>query len=189
MVAHGKGDDYAGHLFNINWLTFTREAPPTTDPILSINCGGPREDGMPPDRMFTEGLWGYEGDTLVSATRTRDIIYPNCSLPNALQTARCAAQEGGSFHYRFVVANGLYKVQLFFAETEALSYNVRLFDVAVNENVVLTDFDVFLAAGGGRYRGVMKEIPANVTNGQIDLKFISKHGNAMISAIKILRAP
>lgn len=72
-------------------------------------------------------------------------------------------QDGASLDYKFPVNDGQYKVTLYWAEYEFRSNNDREFDVRINGNRVLRDFDVYREAGGRR-KLTSKTFIANVEN-------------------------
>jgi len=116
------------------------------------------------DRPYTEGSWGYEGDSLIWST-PREIS--NTSDPHLYQTLRYAY---GSFGYRFDVPNGTYKVELHFAELYHNSSGRRIFDVIIEGQTVLDNYDVFAAAGGWlRARVETREV--TVSDGDLSVVF------------------
>jgi arabinoxylan arabinofuranohydrolase len=186
LVAHGTGGDNSGHLFNVNWFTFTRTYRPERNALFAVNCGGTGEDGLSADQPYAKGGWGYEGET--TATRTEAVIYYNCNLPNALKTDREAATDHGTFSYKFAVPDGEYAVQLVFAETSETAYDSRKFDVSINGKRMLANFDILLAASGAN-RAATKEFAGIVVNdGMIDITLVSKMKAAKINAIRVFAA-
>ena len=90
----------------------------------------------------------------------------------------------------FPVKNGRYVVQLFFVEpwwgngSQLNCTGWRDFDVAVNGKIVLPHLDIFKEAGS--LRALKKEIPVEVTHGEIRINFPDTYsGQAVISAIAI----
>jgi len=141
-------------------------APPPTAPATSslpirINAGG----GAYTD---TTGVaWaadtGYSGGAAYG-TGTSIAKTPS---PVLYQTCRY-----GSFGYTFAVPNGSYTVTLKFAELSRLGIGLRLFNVSINSNAVLSNFDIYAAAGGGNV-AVDKSFPVTVTGGRIAIQFTS----------------
>lgn len=92
--------------------------------------------------------------------------------------------------YDFPVANGDYLVELFFAEPwygagGSLNCNGwRLFDVAINDKVVLHDFDIFKEAGFAK--AIKETFNVHVTNGRINISFPDvAAGQAIVCAIAV----
>jgi hypothetical protein len=94
---------------------------------------------------------------------------------------------GVPFSYSFDVPNGSYQVTLKFAElfTGITSAGGRLFNVAINGQAVLTNFDIF-AEAGGRNVAIDRKFTAAVTNGKIQIDFTNTNANfAKVDAILI----
>lgn len=183
LVAHGGGGDDIARLFNVNWFTFTRTYQADEKPLLAVNCGGQSEDGLLSDQTFVKGSWGFEGksETMVGD----DTIYYNCNLPNCMKSSRYSNAEDGALRYKFTVPDGKYKVELFFAETTDTVYNASPFNVCINGEEVLSNFDILKAAGGPK-RAVMKSFTnIRVKNKSIQIEFTSLAKRASVSAIKI----
>jgi len=90
--------------------------------------------------------------------------------------------------YQFNVPNGNYMVKLYFAETYSPLYanGSRVFDVAIEGNIVWSNLDVFAQAGGAE-KMLMKSTEVLVGDGELNIEF--RHGLAdhpMISAIEII---
>jgi hypothetical protein len=92
--------------------------------------------------------------------------------------------------YDFPVANGDYLIELFFTEPwygagGSLNCNGwRLFDVAINDRIVLHDFDIFKEAGFAK--AIKKTFNVHVTNGKINISFPdAAAGQAIVSAIAV----
>ena len=79
LVAHGSDGDVHGHLFNLNWFTFTKSYAPLGEPFRAVNCGGDAVEGLSADQAYTAGGWGYEGNT--AARSWTNSVYPTMSLP------------------------------------------------------------------------------------------------------------
>src|ERR671931_2420000 len=59
------------------------------------------------------------------------------------------SQRYGNFSYQFAVPSGTYTVNLKFAEVWWTSPGQRVFDVLINGQRVLSQFDIVAAAGAG----------------------------------------
>jgi astacin len=88
------------------------------------------------------------------------------------------------FSYSFNVPNGTYKVTLKFAEIWFPVSGYRIFNVAINGQTVMYNFDP-AAAAGGSFAAVDRTFTTNVTNGQIGITMIPIVSNPKISAIEI----
>ena len=86
------------------------------------------------------------------------------------------------------VANGQATVTLYFVEPYWDTAGKRVFDVALNGQTVLRNFDIY-AATGGMGIGVSKTFPVNVTNGKLTITIPAvESDNAMISAMQFTDA-
>ena len=90
----------------------------------------------------------------------------------------------GDFQYQFATLNGDYKVNLRFAETFLSNAGERVFDVAINGQTVLANFDV-VAEAEGTLTAVDRLFPVSVTTGQITIAFTAVVANPAINAIEI----
>jgi hypothetical protein len=86
--------------------------------------------------------------------------------------------------YTFTVPNGAYGVTLKFAETSATQAGQRVFNVLINHQSALTNFDVFASAGGANI-ALDKQFTVAVSQGQVAIALVSVTGSPMISAIEI----
>src|SRR5579883_1624456 len=82
------------------------------------------------------------------------------------------------------IPNGTYNVTLGFAEPHYASSGQRLFNVSINGAAVLTNFDIFQAAGAA-YTAVTERFPVTVTGGAIVIQFGVIKQNPIVSTILI----
>jgi hypothetical protein len=108
--------------------------------------------------------WAPDSDFTGGAAETVTAAIPN-SAPELYQTARI-----GEFSYKLAVPDGRYSVILKFAEIVHATPGRRKFNVSINGDRVLSDFDVFAAAGGALIT-IDRSFAVTVTNGSIDLDF------------------
>ncbi len=90
-----------------------------------------------------------------------------------------------SFTYQAAVPNGNYTVNLKFEENQYTQSGKRLFNVLINGQQVLANFDIF-AAAGAQYQAVDEPIPVTVTNGTIAIQFVPVLNGAGVFAIEIV---
>lgn len=172
-----------------------------TNYLYRVNCGGAdytdhygnewqadvRWDGGDSwgSRNWTDdypGLPAFYG----SQRQTHDPILGSTEWP-LLQSFRYGQHK---LRYHFPVADGDYLVELYFIEPwfgtggGAVCEDWRVFDVAINDEVVLKDLDIWKEVGHDRL--LKKTVPVKVRGGKIDLSFPTvKSGQAVISAIAI----
>jgi len=126
------------------------------------------------------GEWGAVGGMTVDRG---DLGIAGVDAPKVYETERYSMEA-----YNFTVPNGAYTLRLHFAET----YNgitadgQRVFSVAVNDRVVLEDFDPYKEAGGFQ-KPVVKTIKGLVvTDGKLAIGFTANIQNPEINGIEIL---
>ncbi|MES9539609.1 nucleoside hydrolase-like domain-containing protein [Actinomadura sp. NPDC000600] len=162
---------------NLDWLTFSgTSTPPHNDgTVFAVNAGGnayTASDGttFTADTGFTGGTT-YTTTNPIAAT-TDDPLY---------QTERY-----GNFTYKATVPNAAYLVTLYFAETYHTQTGKRSFDVQMEGTERITDLDIYAKAGANT--AYTTQTPVTVTDGALDLKFISNVENAKVNAIKVITA-
>jgi hypothetical protein len=153
---------------------------PPLPSVVFVNAGGSNySDGegnrWSADQSYAPGRWGYtSGKTYrTSATianTTDDVLY---------QTERY-----GNFSYKFDVANGEYDVTLYFTEIYHTAAGRRLFDVRIEGDLVLDNFDIYAIAGRNTAMSVTFPDIA-VEDGQLTIDFVTVKDQAKVSAIEI----
>jgi hypothetical protein len=140
---------------------------PTPTPVPATLSG-------PPYRIHSGGGavadasglgWSADGDYSGGSTWSTASGIAATASPNLYQTCRY-----GNFTYTLPVSNGSYTVTLKFAEISRTGPGQRQFNVAINGNSVLSNFDVFAQAGGANI-ALDKSFPVTVTGGQISIQF------------------
>ena len=91
---------------------------------------------------------------------------------------------GRDFSYQQEVANGNYDVTLKFAEVYFDQPGKRVFDVKLEDQLVLDDFDL-VAAAGGKNIALDRTFTVDVNDGVLDLDFLASVERAKISGIEI----
>ncbi len=162
------------------------DADPILPALLRINCGGP---------TITYGDSIFIADDFFSGNGK---MYANNSISDILETTQDAIYKTErstlaslqSFTYSFPVTNGAYSINLHFAEIYfgatgggAGGINKRVFDVTLEGETILDDFDI--NAETGSMTAIIQTFTANVTDGSIDLTFTASIDQPKISAIEI----
>ena len=148
---------------------------------VQINAGGPAAAPFVADTDFTGGAAG--------ASTTAAIDTSGVSNP-APQAVYQTNHVGPSFSYTIpsLTANTPYTVRLHFAETYWTKAGQRVFNVSINNQQVLSSFDIFAAAGGVN-KAVVKQFSATATTtGTITISFTSVVDQAQINGIEVLTA-
>ncbi len=151
-----------------------------------VDCGSNRNyvDNMgllwSADRAYSPGSWGYVGQT-DAFTNSREIA--GTANDGLYQTARYA---WGSFGYRFDVPNGNYRVSLYFAEIYFATSGRRRFNVSIEMQPVLQNYDIFIAAGGWLIARA-ETFEVSVSDGHLDVDLAPVLGEPMINVLRVVK--
>jgi hypothetical protein len=133
------------------------------------------------DKAYEEGGWGHVGD---SASFPTDRNVANTSDPVLYQTLRWSE---GAFGYQFDVPDGTYEVELHFAELYRRSAGARRFDVIIEGQTVLAEYDVFANAGGG-FRAHIRSFTVEVGDGELNVDLTRGSADyAMLNALRVAK--
>jgi hypothetical protein len=169
--------------------TFTRTSTPT--PTLSMSStwrvasgGTAYTDTLgnvwAADKNFTGGSTNGNTNTILGTSDAK--LYQNERYGNP------------GFSYSFSVPSGNYQVTLKFAEIFDATPGQRIFNVSINGTQVLTNFEIFAAAGGMNRAidRVFNNIAPNAA-GQIVIQFASTAAspdkNSKVDAIQVIPQP
>jgi hypothetical protein len=147
-----------------------------TSSAVEINSGGPAVSPFVADVDFAGGGTIHHSNTI-------DLSGVTNPAPMAVyQTGR-----DGNFTYTIpgFTAGSSHTVRLHFAETFWTSAGSRIFNVSINGTGVLTNFDIF-AAAGAMNKAVIEQFTANAnSSGQYVIKFTTVKDNSLINGIEI----
>lgn len=148
-------------------------------PYLALNAGGSDLTSGPNEYMRDDGY--ASGGSEYS---TGDDI-EGLSGGNVYLTER----YGKDFEHTIAVPDGEYVVTLQFAEIYwgkdgRSGPNQRVFDVQVEGTTMLDDLDIYQRAGG-EDRVYKKQIPVQVTDGELTIRYDAGKNNAKISGVII----
>lgn len=158
---------------------------PTPSLVTAINAGGDTQGNFIAD---TDSSGGSQYSTS-SSVDTGNVVNP---APEAVYQS---VRYGNSFGYTIpnLTANASYTVRLHFNELywgSGLSGNSggegsRVFNVAINNSTVLTNFDIFSTAGGAN-KALVEQFPVTAdANGNIAIQFTTVTDNAMVNGIEV----
>lgn len=146
---------------------------------LALNAGGGAEGSYAADAGFSTG----------TLTSQNNVATDTTGVPNpAPQAVYQSNRYGNNFTYTLggLKPGAAYAVQLQFAEAYWMSAGKRIFNVAINGTTVLSNFDIFAAAGGAN-KAVEEDFSAIADgNGVITLAFTSDADNAQINGIEVI---
>ncbi|MDD2335986.1 MAG: malectin domain-containing carbohydrate-binding protein [Geobacteraceae bacterium] len=154
--------------------TFTPSAGESGSSVLfAANAGGSQYTSS------SEGVT-YLADTNYSGGNTSNTT---ATISGTTDGTLYQGERFGNFSYNVPVTNGNYSVTLKFAEIYWSAPGQRVFSVNVNGKTVLSNLDLYATVG--KYTAYDVVIPVSVTNGAINIDFISKVDNAKISAVEV----
>jgi len=154
---------------------------PTPTPLIPSNVWRIRCGGIPwTDRSGNK--WGEDIGWTSGETAEAGSPIAASQDPELYTTERW----GSEFSYRLPVPAGIYKVTLKFAESYVKKPGERVFDVILNGNTVLKNFDI-LKEAGAMNQGVDRTFPDIRMDapGIIEVRFKSSVQNAKVCAIMI----
>lgn len=154
--------------------------------VLRVNAGGPAYTDLAgnvwqADFGFNTGI--AELSTGAIAHTDDDPLY---------QARRFDRDSGAELRYTFPLADGEYELRLHFAEVwsgASSGPGIRVFDVLVENQLALDNFDIFAEAlaqkGTGFSTAVSVPIPVTVSGGNLTIEFLRQIQNPTIAAIEV----
>ncbi|MBN2444233.1 MAG: DUF1593 domain-containing protein [Spirochaetales bacterium] len=148
--------------------------PVETETVFAVNCGG-------------SAYTGSDG-TVYTADAESEVIggsaYDNgSSVSGTSDPTLYATERYGSCTYSAEVPNGDYLVTLHFAENYHTSAGSRVFNVLMEGTQSISNLDIYAQAGAET--AYITENQVSVSDGQINIEFVTVTENALINAIKI----
>jgi hypothetical protein len=166
-ASSGALSHIAGAALVVNSVTFS--------PIRVNAGGGAYTDSLSQQWLADTGyLQGAANSTVSAITGTSD--------PTLYQTEHFSTT--GTLAYQFTVPNGSRTVTLKFAEIWYTSAAQRVFNIAINGTTVLSNLDLFSAAGGAN-KAYDLSYPVTVSGGQVTVTLTAVTGYPKINAIQI----
>ncbi|MDW8284028.1 MAG: carboxypeptidase regulatory-like domain-containing protein, partial [Myxococcales bacterium] len=135
------------------------------------------------DKMYRPGDWGY--------LRENGNYVTHLPIRGTVDQALFRTQRVDPYAYRFDgLPNGMYSVELRFAELEDTPPGERLFDVIVQNQLVLPAYDIAFSVGNLTADYHTFFVP--VTNGRLDVRFIPRgflYPPPVINSIRVTHRP
>ena len=137
-------------------------------------------NNWPSDHAYTNGSFGYAGGTPGYVSTTVTGI---CATAQEIYRHERYSVSSSGYRYFFDCPPGVYETTLVEAETYWTATNQRVFNVYIEGQQVLTNLDLFAAAG--------KNMPTNlvftniVADGQLEVLLTPVVDNARCSAIQV----
>ena len=175
-----EATDSAGTSAASSQASATTQSCSSATNLIQINAGGPTVSPFVADMDFTGGNTVDHANTINTSKVT------NPAPAAVYQTARY-----GSFSYTIAgFAPGANStIRLHFAETVYSSAGSREFNVNINGIQVLTDFDIYAAAGGQNIANIQQFTEPATADGQYLISFTSVVGNSLLAGIEISGPP
>lgn len=168
----------AGNSLTINFSVVNNTSS-NTAVKYRINAGGANfttSDG----KSFSADAYASGGNAF-RQTNTSDIA--NTANDEIYRTERY-----GNFTYSLPLTNGDYTVILHFTEVYHNNSGLRKFNVDVEGQRKLTEYDIFAKAGGS-FKAVQETLTVKVSDGALNIAFIKGSAdNAKVSAIEVIAA-
>jgi hypothetical protein len=161
-----------------NQITMTPMGAGGTSGVVSIDCGG----GAAQPFVADAGFGGGATSSISHAINTSDWLTSPAPPQSVLQTNR-----HGQTTYRMggLTAGRSRSVTLYFVEHFWSAAGKRSFNVIINGNEVLTDFDVF-AEAGGQYIAIQRTFTTTAnSNGEVVVQFVSGVDNPIVNGIVV----
>jgi hypothetical protein len=123
-------------------------------------------DGFSADRAFSAGGWGYVDGGASTTAIFAENVYSIYDLNHMMRSRRESAQP---LTYKFTLANGSYKVGLYFIEAEQADAAGRAMNVSLEGKQVLSNYNILADAKELR-TAVKKEFTGvAVSDGELDI--------------------
>jgi hypothetical protein len=160
-----------------------------------VNAGGPAATGTPtwsadtssaPSPYVNAAATGNLTFTTSSAINMTHPSLPSGTPAVLFQSERFDQAGGVDMQWSFPVTAGSYEVRLYFAEIFFTTPGQRVFDVSVEGNLVLNDYDI--VADVGALKGVMKSFIVT-SDAILNVDFGRVTENPKVSAVEIIPVP
>jgi hypothetical protein len=135
------------------------------------------------DRLYTSGSWGY--------IRGRGVVITNHAIAGTVEDGLYQDARLDPYAYRFDgVDPGVYEVFLGFAEIEALGVDERIFDVIIENDLVLPAHDIAFRVGP--YRADRHTFYVRIgADERLDVRLVPRAGYRppILNALRVLHRP
>jgi endoglucanase Acf2 len=164
--------------------TSTPTPTPTSTPTsgsggVQLNAGGPAAGSFGADTDFS-------GGSTASSTTTID----TSGVSNPAPLSVYQSNRYGTFSYTIpnLTAGASYTARLHFAELYWTQAGQRTFNVSINGQQVLSNFDIVGTAGSANKAVVEQFTTAADSSGKITIQFTTVKDNAQVNGIEVLSA-
>ena len=133
------------------------------------------------DQAYSPGSFGYSGGTTGYVANT---VTGVCASAQTLYQRERYSTSTSGFLYWFDCPVGIYETTLLEADTWVSGPGQRVFNVFVEGQQVLTNFDIY-AAAGGKNLPLTRIFTNTVADGQLEALFLPIADNARCSGIQV----
>lgn len=140
--------------------------------------------------LFADNAGGAQYTSSTGVTYQADSKYSGGSVGTTTSTIANTTDDPlyqkdryGNFSYAVPATNGNYQVTLKFAENYWTAAGKRIFSVQINGQTVISNLDIYAKVGKNVAYDVT--VPVSVTNGSINIKFVSQTNYAKVNAILV----
>ncbi|MCM2576806.1 S8 family serine peptidase [Streptomyces meridianus] len=138
-------------------------------------------DSWGPDRAYAAGGYGYLGS---SATVRTTKTVSGTEEQDLFRTAR-----QGPYEYRFDgMPDGVYQVELGFAELSNKAPDKRVFDILAEGTEKVSNLDIALEAGGS-HKALTRSFTVEVKDGQLNLRLVAVKGKSLVNTLRVSHRP
>ncbi|HXX42804.1 MAG TPA: alpha-amylase family glycosyl hydrolase [Chthoniobacterales bacterium] len=186
-IINERAIDTSGNISDVNTINVRFSNVPG-DYVQRISCGNSSSvidcsaNTWLPDQSYSLGSFGF---TAGSPAFVGNSIAGACPAEQPLYQNERSSTSDTTVHYLFDCPEGIYNVTLLEAETTATGPNQRVFNVSIEGQNVLSNFDIYAAAGGANIAWSQTLTNITVADSQLDIQFTPLVGNSRISGIAV----
>ena len=133
------------------------------------------------DQAYSLGSFGYDGG---SAEFVGNTISGICASAQSLYQHDRVSSPADGFRYLFDCPAGIYETTLLEVEKVASSPDQRVFNVFIEGQQVLTNFDIFSATGGTNIPTTLIFTNA-AADAQMEIQFVPVTGGPLVSGVQV----
>jgi glycosidase len=133
------------------------------------------------DQAYSLGSFGYSAGIAGFIANTVTGI---CAGAQPLYQRERYSEPNSTVRYRFDCPPGVYQVTLLETETYVTGSNQRVFNVSIEGQQVLSNFDIYATTGGANHPW-SQVFNATAADAQLDIQFTPVTGNSRISGIQV----
>lgn len=181
------GNDFT-KVFDGNTSTFFDAPDPGNADYAGIDLGAATVVYQIDTGGGASGSFAADSHVQGGATYIASAAVSTAGVVNPAPQAVYQSERYGNFTYTLsgLTPGASYTLRLHFAEIYWTSAGVRVFNVAVNSRPVLSNFDIFAAAGGAN-KAIVKTYPAVAdSSGSVAVAFTTVKDNAKLSGLELL---